>query len=333
MRFCLHTGEFDYKTSDHEASELRPGYLFADAAAEERLELNRVLTRLGNAMDETDEAAPPLAPPLLALAEIALPTLLCLCDAAKARDTPRPDLHASTLVPLDRDDVAENFRVIGTLAPRAQPAPSPATAQMLATLAACDAPTDAFYWLLIHRLLPALCEAGTIAALRESRAPIYAMAAEAAGAPPLPLEFAYALLAAAPPQGQPAAQILSMAYWLNVPTAQGVLTALRQRDNAAAQPGHMPFMPFLDRTDLNRGTTGEVVVGHDLHKRTPLWFYLMRERSLMAGRSGLGPLGGRLFGEGVMGLIAALKSRVDPFASEGTGWTPPQSVLDLTAEA
>ena len=309
MKICLFTGEIAPAPLENPppAGVLHPGYFFPDAAAEERLGLNTVLQRLGIALDrEPAEHAP--GADVTALGELAARGLLCFAPPEGARLN-APEADSDALVPLDRDSLARNLALPLGFAPVAHPGLSPRAARLATALAGLPEPDRAFHWLLLHRFLPALADPATLEALgRAARAPLFDALDPG---PAVPLEFALALLAACPPPA-PAARLLALGYWLNIPTAQGVMTSLRQAD--AASGAAMPFLPRLERADLNRGDAGQVVVEHELHKRTPLWFYLIRERRLMGGGARLGPLGARLLAEGMMGLIQSVPGGIDPFA-------------------
>ncbi len=44
-----------------------------------------------------------------------------------------------------------------------------------------------------------------------------------------------------------------------------------------------------------------------LNERTPLWFYVLREAQVTAGGEHLGPVGGRIVAEVIIGLIALIR--------------------------
>lgn len=338
MQICFATGDVGPRSDKAppppvSAGALHPGYFFEDAAADERLGLNAVLRGLGAAMDAEAEAeaaraggaAPGPEMPLAveALAPIAARALLCFI--AGGEGPPLPDLTADDLLPLDRDTIAHRLAQAHPLAPVIDPRMPPPALALARALAGLAAPAPAFHWLLAHRLLPALCEAPMLEALREARAPLFSGLPEG---PVLPLEFALALLLATP-ERRPAAERLALSYWLNIPTAQGVLTALRQADSSHA--GQLSLLPRLERSDLNRGEAGAVLVEHDLHKRTPLWFYLWREKALLGAEGRLGPLGARLLAEGMLGLIACAGALAMPFGPDASA-SPPEGALEAWGE-
>ncbi len=63
----------------------------------------------------------------------------------------------------------------------------------------------------------------------------------------------------------------------------------------------------------------------DLHRRTPLWFYVLRQAEATAGGEHLGPVGGRIVTEVIVGLIRGDRQshlRQDP------DWTPTYGSAD-----
>jgi hypothetical protein len=58
---------------------------------------------------------------------------------------------------------------------------------------------------------------------------------------------------------------------------------------------------------------------HGWTGETPLWFYILKEADVLGGGDRLGPVGGRIVGEVIVGLIDG-----DPesFRSVDPGWTP-----------
>jgi hypothetical protein len=61
------------------------------------------------------------------------------------------------------------------------------------------------------------------------------------------------------------------------------------------------------------------LAGHGWNAETPLWFYVLKESEVLQRGDRLGPLGGRLVGEVLVGIIDA-----DPesFRSVDPGWQP-----------
>ncbi len=86
---------------------------------------------------------------------------------------------------------------------------------------------------------------------------------------------------------------------MQVPSGQRVARAMR--------------LPQLARGDLaDLDTLG-------LDRRTPLWFYVLREADVMADGEHLGPVGGRVVGEVIHGLIEGDPSS---YLSQDPDWTP-----------
>jgi hypothetical protein len=59
--------------------------------------------------------------------------------------------------------------------------------------------------------------------------------------------------------------------------------------------------------------------GYDLKKSTPLWFYVLREAEVMAGGLTLGPVGGRIVAEVLVGLV---ESDPGSYLVQQPRWTP-----------
>ena len=73
--------------------------------------------------------------------------------------------------------------------------------------------------------------------------------------------------------------------------------------------------PVLASRDL-----GELAVyGLGLDRHTPLWYYVLKEAEVIGGGQNLGPVGGRIVGEVMIGLLQADR---DSFLSESPRWTP-----------
>jgi hypothetical protein len=59
---------------------------------------------------------------------------------------------------------------------------------------------------------------------------------------------------------------------------------------------------------------------------TPLWFYILREADVCCGGNGLGPVGGRIVGEVLVGLLDLDPASVRHAPDD---WTPAASLIDL----
>ena len=104
------------------------------------------------------------------------------------------------------------------------------------------------------------------------------------------------------PQGEPtslATRNLLRNLTMKVPSGQRVARAMQQPELA---PG--------DLDDLR--TFG-------LHRRTPLWFYVLREAEVVAAGEHLGPVGGRIVAEVVAGLVRGDRQS---YLRQDPDWTP-----------
>jgi len=104
------------------------------------------------------------------------------------------------------------------------------------------------------------------------------------------------------PEGEPtslATRNLLRSLTMKVPSGQRVAKAMQLAPLAAA-----------DLDDLK-----------DLHleKRTPLWFYVLREADVMANGEHLGPVGGRIVAEVIIGLI---DGDVQSYIRQDPDWEP-----------
>jgi heme peroxidase len=104
------------------------------------------------------------------------------------------------------------------------------------------------------------------------------------------------------PQGEPvslATRNLLRNLTMKVPSGQRVAQAMR-----------LPQLAAEDLDDLR---------AFDLHRRTPLWFYVLREAEVTAGGEHLGPVGGRIVAEVVVGLIRGDRQS---YLRQAPHWTP-----------
>lgn len=103
----------------------------------------------------------------------------------------------------------------------------------------------------------------------------------------------------------------------NLPPAQAILDVLAARGIA---------LPRLTRAQLAIAGS-DVVADNDFDRKTPLWFYVLKEAEHLGGGNHLGPLGSRIVAETLVGLIDH-----DPasywFAPTGHGgrWRPADGV-------
>jgi hypothetical protein len=106
--------------------------------------------------------------------------------------------------------------------------------------------------------------------------------------------------------GQPPGQDTSLAtrnllrnLTMKVPSGQRVAKAMNE-----------PVLPAADLADLE---------DFHLQTRTPLWFYVLREADVMANGERLGPVGGRIVAEVIIGLIRGDRQS---YPRQEPDWTP-----------
>jgi hypothetical protein len=80
----------------------------------------------------------------------------------------------------------------------------------------------------------------------------------------------------------------------------------------------MGITPLSD-DQLFSGLTIDQASKDDLAGRQPLWFYVLKESEVLTGSAHLGPVGGRIVAEVLIGLLAG-----DPlsYLSEEPNWVP-----------
>ena len=104
------------------------------------------------------------------------------------------------------------------------------------------------------------------------------------------------------PQGEPislATRNLLRNLTMEVPSGQRVAQAMQ-----------VPVLAPADLDDLRP---------FQLHGRTPLWFYVLREAEVTAGGEHLGPVGGRIVAEVIIGLIRGDRQS---YLRQDPDWTP-----------
>jgi hypothetical protein len=110
------------------------------------------------------------------------------------------------------------------------------------------------------------------------------------------------------PQGEPtslATRNLLRNLTMKVPSGQRVAQAMQ--------------LPELAPGDLDDLKT------FDLHRRTPLWFYVLREAEATADGEHLGPVGGRIVAEVIVGLISGDRQS---YLRQDPDWTPTYGPAD-----
>ena len=82
---------------------------------------------------------------------------------------------------------------------------------------------------------------------------------------------------------------------LNIPSAQ---------DCAAAISSKTAYnLPLLTAKQLSAGDAGKAVSDGGFEKKTPLWFYVLREAEELGKDGRLGPLGSAIIAETLCGLV------------------------------
>jgi hypothetical protein len=109
-----------------------------------------------------------------------------------------------------------------------------------------------------------------------------------------------AIAVGTPPTALPQRNLLRHITW-QLPSGQRIAEALR--------------VSALSRGDLNELS----VYGLGLERSTPLWYYVLKEALIMGGGQHLGPVGGRIVGEVIIGL---LQSDHDSYLSASPNWIP-----------
>jgi Animal haem peroxidase len=79
--------------------------------------------------------------------------------------------------------------------------------------------------------------------------------------------------------------------------------------------------PLLTAEQIGIASTG-------WHGETPLWFYILREADVCAGGHRLGPIGGRIVAEVLVGLIDA---DATSFRRNSQKWRPQKALIELLA--
>ena len=110
------------------------------------------------------------------------------------------------------------------------------------------------------------------------------------------------------------------------------LHSLAVRDLARGQGVGLPsgeaVAAYLGETPLSASEVGAERAGWK--GETPLWFYILREADIRAGGDRLGPVGSRIVGEVLLGLLD-----LDPASvrQAPAGWRPRASLVDLLLNA
>ncbi|HTD89618.1 MAG TPA: hypothetical protein VK663_03075, partial [Burkholderiales bacterium] len=67
---------------------------------------------------------------------------------------------------------------------------------------------------------------------------------------------------------------------------------------------HAMGITALTPAEISTGTDGVVAKAQGFDKKTPLWYYILKEAQVKSGGLRLGPLGARLVAEVFIGLVA-----------------------------
>jgi hypothetical protein len=105
---------------------------------------------------------------------------------------------------------------------------------------------------------------------------------------------------AAPPTSLPQRNLLRHVTW-QLPSGQSIARHMR--------------VPALSKEDLKELKD----FGENLDESTPLWYYVLKEAEVMEGGLHLGPVGGRIVGEVIIGL---LQLDQDSYLSDDPRWRP-----------
>lgn len=106
--------------------------------------------------------------------------------------------------------------------------------------------------------------------------------------------------------GQPPGQATSLA-------TRNLLRALTMKVPSGQRLAKAMQLPVLSPGDLDD------LEDLHLHRRTPLWFYVLREAEVVADGEHLGPVGGRIVAEVLFGLVAGDRQS---YLNQDPDWTP-----------
>jgi len=97
-----------------------------------------------------------------------------------------------------------------------------------------------------------------------------------------------------------------------------------ERGQGVGLPSGEAIAKLMGETPLSADEVGANDAGWP--GETPLWYYVLREADVRAGGNRLGPVGGRIVGEVLIGLLDLDRSSV---RHAPAAWTPAQSLLEL----
>ena len=78
-------------------------------------------------------------------------------------------------------------------------------------------------------------------------------------------------------------------------------------------------LPALTEAELSSGPDGAAAASTGLHKKTPLWYYILKESEALHQGETLGPVGSTLLAEVFVGL---LRADADSYVSVNPAWIP-----------
>jgi len=96
---------------------------------------------------------------------------------------------------------------------------------------------------------------------------------------------------------------------LGLPSGQEIGSAMRK---------HWPELRPLTAREISSGPDGAVARQRGFDENTPLWFYILKEAQIRGNGERLGPVGGRLVAEVLVGIV---EGDSDSFLAQ-PGWTP-----------
>jgi hypothetical protein len=98
---------------------------------------------------------------------------------------------------------------------------------------------------------------------------------------------------------------------------RGVMLGLPSgQDVAAAMRLHHPLTP----DEIATGPDGAIAKVNNLHTRTPLWYYILKEAQVRNNGERLGPVGATIIAEVFVGLVHG--DHQSYLWQRGTNWTP-----------
>jgi Animal haem peroxidase len=99
-----------------------------------------------------------------------------------------------------------------------------------------------------------------------------------------------------------------------------------QRGQGVGLPSGESLARHMEITPLTPEQVG--IASSSWHGETPLWYYILREADVCAGGNRIGPVGGRIVAEVLVGLIDA---DLTSFRHDGQGWKPQKTLSELLA--